>query len=133
MDDSFQAGLYVGGGSLVTVFLMRIFDFFKDKRQDDAQTNAVIADATGKTNLIEALEARVGASEARQNAQDGRIKELEDRVSMEIDLRLKGQVENHQLRLRIIDLEYAIKQLGGPIPAWEAIQVPTTTPAEVSN
>lgn len=110
-------GLAVGGG-VGGMLLLRLFDYFKNKRQDDAQTNAVIADAAGKTSLIEALEQRIANSEARQNSQDQRIAELEKRITEEITLRLKAQEENHLLRLRITQLEFALKNLGATIPDW---------------
>ena len=97
---------------------MGIFNWFSNRRKDQAQTEAVISDATGKTSLIEALEARVAASEARQNSQDSRIAELETRIAAEVDLRLRAQEENHSLRLRISELEFAIRKMGGEIPEW---------------
>ena len=114
--DSSTIGMLIGGGSVAGAVVMQVLNWFLNRKTSDAQSDAVIADYSAKTGLIEALESRVAASEARQNAQDGRIKELEDRISIEIDLRLKATVENHSLRLRISELEFAIKQLGGTIP-----------------
>jgi hypothetical protein len=120
MDDSGLPGGYVGlaigGGSVVGAVIMQVVNWFLNRKQSDAQSDAVIADYSAKTSLIEALEARIAASEARQNAQEGRVKELEERVTMEIDLRLKSQEENHRLRLRVTELEFAIRQLGGAVP-----------------
>ena len=116
-------GLFEGYGGVVgtgvaAAAITQILNWFFNRRRENAQTEAVIADATGKTGLIEALEARVLASENRQTQQDGRIKELEDRIALEIDLRLKSQEENHKLRLRVTELEYAIRQAGLSIPEW---------------
>lgn len=110
-------GGFVGGG-VAAAIITQLINWFLNRKRDNAQTEAVIADATGKTGLIEALEARVLASETRQTAQDGRIKELEDRIAIEIDLRLKSQEDNHKLRLRVTELEYAIRQANLTIPEW---------------
>jgi hypothetical protein len=117
----YTEGLTIGygvGGGLLGMLAMGIFNWFANRRKDQAQTEAAISDATGKTSLIEALEARVAASESRQNAQDSRIAELETRIAQEVDLRLKAQEENHLLRLRINELEFAIRKMGGEIPEW---------------
>lgn len=106
----------VVGTGLGAAAVTQLFNWFLNRRRDNAQTDAVIADATGKVGLIEALEARVLASENRQTAQDLRIKDLEDRITLEIDLRLKAQVENHSLRLRVTELEYVIRQAGLAMP-----------------
>ena len=107
---------YVGyalGGAAV---LKMAWDWWTGRRLASAQASAQESDATGKTGLIEALEARIAASEARQNSQDSRIQELEGRIAKEIDLRLAGAEENHKLRLRVTELEFAIRQLGGVVP-----------------
>jgi ammonia channel protein AmtB len=111
MDDTLGILTGAGGGGLLGMILMGIFNWYTNRGKDKAQTDAVIADATGKTTLIDVLEARIAASEARQTAQDGRIAELENRIAQEVDLRLKAQEENHTLRLRVLELEYAIKQM----------------------
>ena len=106
------AAYALGGGGLLSM----VWSYWANRRVSNAQAGAAEADATGKTGLIEALEARIAASESRQNSQDTRIQELEGRIAVEIDLRLKSAVENHALRLRVAELEYAIRQLGGTVP-----------------
>lgn len=106
------AGYVLGGGGLLSM----AWAYWSNRRIRNAQAGAVEADASGKVALIEALEARVAASEARQNAQDTRIRELEGRIAVEIDLRLASQQENHLLRMRVTELEFAIKQMGGTVP-----------------
>jgi hypothetical protein len=114
MDDSTLA---TGAGSgIIGMLIMTLVQWYKDRGKEAAETQAVISDATGKTNLIEALEARILASETRQTSQDTRIAELETRIAKEIDLRLVAQEENHALRLRVSELEFAIRTLGGTVP-----------------
>lgn len=117
MVDDLTTSLGMAGTGVLGMLTMGAFTWFQTRRQTNAQTDAVIADATGKTTLIEALEARIAAGESRQNAQDNRIADLENRIGIEVDLRLKSQEENHILRLRVTQLEFAIKQLGGAVPA----------------
>lgn len=117
MVDDLTTSVGMAGTGVLGMIAMGAFNWFQTRRQNNAQTEAVIADATGKTTLIEALEARIAASEARQNSQDSRIADLESRIAIEVDLRLKSQEENHTLRLRVTQLEFAIKQMGGAVPA----------------
>ena len=105
-------GYALGGGGLLSL----AWSYWVNRRVNNAQAAALESDATGKVGLIEALEARVLASESRQNAQDTRIADLEGRIAKEIDLRLTGAEENHKLRLRVTELEFAIRQLGGTVP-----------------
>lgn len=115
-DNPDVVGQWMGYGLAGGGLLAMAWSYWANRRLREAQAGAAEADATGKTSLIEALEARIKASEERQNAQDGRIAELEKRIAVEVDLRLKSQEENHKLRLRISELEFAIRQMGGTIP-----------------
>lgn len=92
------------------------WSYWANRRVRNAQAMATEADATGKTGLIEALEARIKAGEDRQNAQDVRIAELVKRLEEEITLRHQAQEDNLKLRLRVTELEFAIRQLGGTVP-----------------
>lgn len=92
------------GGMVVMAVLQKFFS----RKKDAAETTALIADATGKTSVIEVLERRVSLSEDRQAKQDARIAELEIRVTTEITLRLAAQEENHILRMRVTELEAAL-------------------------
>lgn len=107
---------YAGYALASAGLLSMAWSYWTTRRLRNAQALAAESDATGKTGLIEALEARIAASEARQSAQDTRIQELEGRIAVEIDLRLKGAEENHKLRLRVTELEFAIRQMGGVVP-----------------
>jgi hypothetical protein len=106
------AGYAVGGVSLIVMF----WQWLGNRRVANAQAMATEADATGKTGLIDALEARIKAGEDRQNAQDVRIGDLVKRLEEEITLRHQAQEENLKLRLRVTELEFAIRQLGGTVP-----------------
>jgi hypothetical protein len=104
-------------GFLGMSWLVReLVGYFRNKKVVDAQAEEKIASAEGKTGLIEALEQRIAASEARQKQQDLRISGLEERIAKEIDLRLAAQIENGKLKMRVAELEYAIKQIGGAVP-----------------
>lgn len=116
VDDPDSYGAILGYGLGAGGLLSMAWSYWANRRVSNAQASATEADASGKTHLIEALEARIAASESRQNSQDTRIQELEGRIAVEIDLRLKSAVENHQLRLRVAELEYAIRQMGGVVP-----------------
>lgn len=100
-------GYALGGAALLSM----AWTYWINRRVNNAQASALESDATGKVGLIEALEARIQASESRQNAQDLRIADLEGRIAKEIDLRLSMAEENHKLRLRVTELEFEIKQL----------------------
>ena len=112
--DSFGAAIAygIGGGGLLSM----AWSYWVNRRVSSAQASALESDATGKVGLIDALEARIQASESRQNAQDLRIADLEGRIAKEIDLRLSMAEENHKLRLRVTELEYEIKQLRAVVP-----------------
>ncbi len=112
MDDASLLAVILGGGTGGAITMALIQKFFSRKK-DAAETTALIADATGKTTVIEVLERRIAASEERQNKQDSRIAELESRVTTEITLRLAAQEENHILRLRITSLEHDLRILRG--------------------
>lgn len=100
-------GYALGGAGLLSM----AWQYWMNRRVNSAQAAALESDATGKVGLIDALEARILASESRQNAQDLRIADLEGRIAKEIDLRLSMAEENHKLRLRVTELEFEIKQL----------------------
>lgn len=112
--DAFSStlGYALGGGGLLAM----AWSYWANRRVSSAQAAALESDATGKVGLIDALEARIQASESRQNAQDLRIADLEGRIAKEIDLRLSMAEENHKLRLRVTELEYEIKQLRLVVP-----------------
>ena len=100
-------GYVLGGAGLLSM----AWQYWTNRRVSSAQAAALESDATGKVGLIDALEARIQASESRQNAQDLRIADLEGRIAKEIDLRLSMAEENHKLRLRVTELEFEIRQL----------------------
>ena len=110
-DVSNYAGYVLGGGLGLGAVVTMLVSWFLNRRQSNAQANATEADASGKVGLIEALEARIAANESRQNAQDIRIQDLEGRIAVEIDLRLKGAVENHTLKMRMTEMENFIREL----------------------
>lgn len=105
-------GFGLGGAAV----LKMAWDWWANRRLAAAQAAATEADASGKTGLIGALEDRIRANEERQNAQEARIRELVTRLDEEINLRHQAQEENLRLRLRVTELEFAIRQLGGNVP-----------------
>lgn len=107
----------ITAGTLGAGWIIReVWNAFRNRKVDDAQSKATIADATGKTALIEALEARIAASETRQNAQEQRIQSLETRIAEEINLRLAAQEQVFHLRMRLQACEAEIIRLGGTVP-----------------
>ncbi len=112
MDDASLLGSILGAGTGGALILALVQKFFSRKK-DAAETTALIADATGKTSVIEVLERRIGLGEDRMAKQDSRIAELETRVTTEITLRLAAQEENHILRMRVTELEHIIAMMRG--------------------
>lgn len=107
---------YIAGGVGLAWIVREVWAAFRNRKTEAAQSAAAMADATGKTALIEALEARIAASEARQNAQEQRIAQLEQRIAEEINLRLQAQEEVFRLRMRLQACEAEIHRLGGTVP-----------------
>ena len=114
MDDTTLVGGLLGTGLGGMVIMAALQKFFSRKK-DAAETTALIADATGKTSVIEVLERRIALGEDRMAKQDTRIAELETRVTTEITLRLAAQEENHILRMRVTELEKDLRLMHGTI------------------
>jgi len=106
------AGYVLGGAGLLSM----AWSYWSNRRVSNAQASATEADASGKVGLIEALEARIAAGEKRQNEQAEQIASLFKRIDEEIVLRHAAQEENLKLRMRVTELEHAIRQLGGVVP-----------------
>lgn len=103
-------------GGVAGAVIIALVNWFINRKTTDAQAEAVVADATGKTELIEALAARIKAQEERQNEQETQLRELRRQIDEEITLRRQSQEESFKLRLRVTELEAVIRQMGGVVP-----------------
>lgn len=106
----------VAVGGLAGAVILATVQWFFNRKTTDAQADAVVADATGKTDLIEALAARIKASEERQSEMDAQLLELRRQIDEEIRMRRQSQEESFKLRLRVTELESVIRQMGGVVP-----------------
>lgn len=106
----------IAAGSVAGAVIIAVINWFLNRKTTDAQAEAVVADATGKTDLIEALAARIKAQEERQNEQETQIQDLRRQIDEEIKMRRVSQEESFKLRLRVTELESVIRQMGGVVP-----------------
>lgn len=81
---------------------MKAVDWILSRRKERTETDANVTLIGGLTERIERLE----ASQARVTAQ----------LDEEVRLRMAAQEEAHRLRLRVLTLEAAMRQIGAVIP-----------------
>ena len=95
-------------GSAVALWLVReTWGAFLSRRKERTETDANIG-------LIDGLSKRVGELEIRVLTQDQRLQQ-------EFDGRLRAQEEASRLRIRILQLESALRGLGVVIPDAEQV------------
>lgn len=93
-----QAPGYMGIGAVSGAVVLMVLRWFLNRDVQKAQEGVQIASADGHMSLIDALKERITALEQRQA-------HLEERLTAEIDLRLKAQEEVTRLRFRVMQLE----------------------------
>lgn len=106
---SSYAPSYLGVGAISGAVVMMVVSWFLKRDLQKAQEGAQIASADGHMSLIEALKDRITALESRQA-------HLEERLTAEIDLRLKAQEEVTRLRFRVLHLEELLKSHAINVP-----------------
>lgn len=93
------------GGAVV----MKVIDWFLARRKDRTETDANI-------DLLNQQRAGLAALADRVTAMSADMANLRSRLEEEILQRMRAQEEAHRLRLRIMELESALRALGAVIP-----------------
>lgn len=93
---------WLAGGAVALWLLRETWGALLSRRKDRTETDANVALITGLTQRVAALE----ESQAHMS------KQLMD----EIDARMTAQEQAHKLRLRVLTLESAMRQVGAVIP-----------------
>jgi len=104
---------------------------FLNRKKDEAQRDAITTEATAKTGIIEAFERRASLSDDRQAKLEARINDMEVRLSAEHSSTMSLREENSNLRIRIRQLEAALRQAGIPFPE-EYSYVPAVNPTNAN-
>lgn len=103
---------YLGLGAISGAVALMVVRWFLNRDLQKANDGAQIASSEANTALMQALQERITALEQRQA-------HLEERLTAEIDLRLKTQEDLTRMRFRVIHLEELLKS--------HAINVPPDT------
>lgn len=103
---------YLGLGAISGAVTLMVVRWFLNRDVQKAHEGAQIASSEANTALMQALQERITALEQRQA-------HLEERLTAEIDLRLKAQEDVTRMRFRVMQLEELLKS--------NAINVPPDT------
>lgn len=100
---------YMGVGAISGAVVVMVVRWFLNRDVQKAQEGAQIASSDANTTLMQALQERITALEQRQA-------HLEERLTAEIDLRLKAQEEVTRMRFRVLQLEELLKSHAINVP-----------------
>ncbi len=100
----------VAGSAIAGAIVMKVVDWWLSRRRATASDDLVIAKANAEIVLMEVLKTRIEHLETRQA-------DLERRIVEEIKGRLRAMEESSRLRLRVLQLEVALRSHGIDIPA----------------
>lgn len=110
MDGSTGGAPWWVAGSLVAGALaMKAFDWILARRKERTETDANVV-------LLEQLREGLRAQGDRIKSMEDEMGGLRARLDEEIKLRMAAEEAAHKLRLRVISLESALRQLGAVIP-----------------
>jgi len=118
MDPTLMSGFspsapgYLGLGAISGAVTLMVVRWLLNRDVQKAHEGAQIASSEANTALMQALQERITALEQRQA-------HLEERLTAEIDLRLKAQEDVTRMRFRVLQLEQLLKA--------HAINVPPDT------
>lgn len=93
---------FLAGGVAAFWILRETWTAILSRKKERTETDANV-------DLLNGLVARVSSLEASQQ-------DLERRLAEEMKLRMTSEEESHRLRLRVITLEAAMRQIGAVIP-----------------
>lgn len=93
---------WMAGSAIAGAALLKALDFFLARRKERTETDANIELLNGLVQRVKSLE----DSQAATSAQ----------LAEEMKLRMLAQEEAHRLRLRVMTLESAMRQVGAVIP-----------------
>ena len=99
---STTAPWFLAGGVAAFWILRETWTAILSRKKERTETDANV-------DLLNGLVARVSSLEASQQ-------DLERRLAEEMKLRMTSEEEAHRLRLRVITLEAAMRQIGAVIP-----------------
>lgn len=97
-----SAPWWLAGSAIAGGIVIKTLDWWLGRRVNRADENLSVTQANSESALIQSLHDRIASLEARQA-------QLEHRLTEEIQMRLQAQEEVMRMRLRIMQLEAALR------------------------
>lgn len=104
-----NAPWWMAGGAVAAAIVLKAVDWLFARRKERTETDANV-------ELLNSLRDGLAAHNERIRSMEVEQVSLRSRLDEEIALRMKAQEEAHRLRLRIVTLESAMRQIGAVIP-----------------